>query len=222
MTARQFVRRRGTTVVPNSTVYDSQLSYRALGLLLVLLSRPDAAPHGYRDLVGRGLGEKAVRAALRELDAAGYRHQMKMRSPDPTGHGGTGRVLTLTLVSEDPVDEATAREWLVDNAHRWLNRAAASAARYDQGKRAKPAGRTVRRLPGPGIPQPGRERHLSTESQGEESLRSPHRENQSGAHPQATTCEHGVPLGAVAGVPRCPQCRQRARLAAGVVATDGP
>jgi hypothetical protein len=201
--------------VPNATVYDDRLSYSALGLLLVLLSRPDAAPHGYRDLTGRGLGEKAVRAALRELDGAGYRHQLKMRPFGDTGRGGTGRMLTLTLVSEDPIDEKAAREWLVDNAHRWTDRAAASAARYDQGKRAKPAGGTARHLPGPGIPRPGRERRLSNESQGEESLRSPHREIQSDPFPQDATCEHGVTLGAVAGMPQCPHCRQRARLASG-------
>jgi hypothetical protein len=226
-----LVRRRGSTIVPNATVYDTRLSYSALGLLLVLLARPDQAPHGYRDLTGRGLGEKAVRNALRELDGAGYRHQLKMRSPNGEGRGGTGRVLTLTVVSEDPIDEDTARKWLVENADRWMNRAADAAARYDQGKHAKAAGRTVRRLPQPGVPQPGRERHLSYESQGEKSLRSSHPEDQrSEPHPQASgsppaqrtadppgRCEHGAPLGLnAAGVPRCPKCRHRARLAMGL------
>ena len=218
------------TYLPNATVYDARLSWPALGILVALLSRPEEAGHGYRDLGGRGLGEKAVRVALKELDAAGYRHQVRLRSVSPTGRGGVGRFITLTLISEDPIDEKTAAKWFQENKDRWLTRAAASAARYDQRKQGKPAGRTVKHLPRSGIPRSGSERHLSTESHGEESLRSPHREIVQGDdRPQATgsppaqrvpetveVCEHDVPVGVNAsGAIRCPQCRQRAELATG-------
>jgi len=229
MTGRAFVRRRGTTSMPNATIYDKRLSWSAVGILLALLSRPDEAGHGYRDLAGRGMGEKAVRTALKELGAAGYRHQVKMRNPSTTGRGGTGRFITLTLTSEDPITEADARKWFLENADRWLNRAAIPAARSHQGQQAKPAGGTVRHEARPGNPQTGTARHLSNESQGEESLRSLHRDIQSDEFPQPTAsppnqrapeplevCEHGEPLGLNAsGVIRCPKCRHRAQLAIG-------
>lgn len=194
-----------------------------------LLARPPGAGLGYRDLTGRGLGEKAVRAALKELDVAGYRHQVKLRSTVGKGRGGVGRFVTMTLTSDEPIDADAAAKWFHENRDQWLSRVAASAARYDQGKDGKATGRTVRRVPGRGIPGRGTERHLSTESQREGSLRSlPPDQVLGDARPQAPppqrtagsgeVCEHDVPVGVNgSGVIRCPQCRQRAELAAGRV-----
>lgn len=141
-TGRVVVVRRGNTVVPNATVYDERLSYAALGLLLVVLSRPDAAPMGYRALVGRGLGEKATRDALRELDEAGYRHLFRSAS-------GRKGMRTDVVISEVPMSrEAAERELmgsrtLVDNPS---HRAATGAARSDLGKQGVSAGRIVRHV----------------------------------------------------------------------------
>jgi hypothetical protein len=42
------IRRRGSLVLANETVYDRNLSYTALGVLAVLLARPDDAPVPHR------------------------------------------------------------------------------------------------------------------------------------------------------------------------------
>lgn len=109
MSGRTFVVRRGTTALPNRTVYDERLSYASLGLLAVLLARPDGAPSGYRDLQGRGLGQDATLKALRELDEAGYRHLWR-RS------GARGRIVTDVIVSEDPMTDDEARARLEERA----------------------------------------------------------------------------------------------------------
>lgn len=189
MSGRVYVRRRGMTHLPNQTVYDTRLSYAAVGLLVVLLSRPDGAPQGYRDLQGRGLGKDATLNALRELTEAGYRHQI-IRS------GASGRIVTDTVVSEEPIDSDTAERWLngerlpVDNPH---HRAAESRARSDLGRRSVSAGRTVRGLPGSGQPP-----HSPSDS------KDPY-----GVHGETSPCEHGTPKGAR----YCALCRHAAQAA---------
>lgn len=97
-----FVVKRGSTVIPNATVADQSISVAALGLLTWMLFMPPGAPLGYREFLGRGLGEKAVRNGLRELEVAGYRWRFQTRTP-----GGTLR--TATLVFEQPVETEDAR-----------------------------------------------------------------------------------------------------------------
>ena len=74
-----FVVRRGATALPNGTVWDERVSFAALGILARALATPPGAHLGYRAFSGRGMGEKAVRAAMRELEAAGYRHRFPVR-----------------------------------------------------------------------------------------------------------------------------------------------
>ena len=71
------VRRRGAVVIDNNTVYDTSISYTALGVLAVLLARPDDAPKGYRTLMRpeAGVGQNSILAAFRELREGGYRYQ---------------------------------------------------------------------------------------------------------------------------------------------------
>ena len=192
-----FVRRRGTTVIPNSTVFDDRLGYAAVGLLAVILARPESAPQGYRALMGRGLGQDGVRRALRELTDAGYRHQVTHREPD-------GRVLTFTIVSEEPISDDIARNYLREKLSEPHHRAPDIHARSDLRKHAKAAGRTVRGSPGPGQPGPGETGHLSNESQGEESLRSPHRENQARERAREPVYEHPLPPDFRSRDPRLP------------------
>ena len=170
-----FVVRRGATALRNEVVFDERISYAALGILARALASPEGANLGYRAFVGRGLGEKAVRAAMRELEAVGYRFRFTLRK-------SSGRVRTLTIFSDEPMSPKQARvvaleqsqgDYLLEGAaspepeladegerlrrsHRAAtgtarsdgrasHRAATGAARSDQGKQGKSPGRTVPR-----------------------------------------------------------------------------
>ena len=170
-----FVVRRGATALRNEVVFDERISYAALGILARALASPEGANLGYRAFVGRGLGEKAVRAAMRELESVGYRFRFTLRK-------SSGRVRTLTIFSDEPMSPQQARvvaleqsrgDYLLEGAaspdpelagegerlrrsHRAAtgaarsdgrasHRAATGAARSDQGKQGKSPGRTVPR-----------------------------------------------------------------------------
>lgn len=170
-----FVVRRGATALRNEVVFDERISYAALGILARALASPEGANLGYRAFVGRGLGEKAVRAAMRELESVGYRFRFTLRK-------SSGRVRTLTIFSDEPMSPQQARvvaleqsrgDYLLEGAaspdpeladegerlrrshraatgaarsdKRTSHRAATGAARSDQGKQGKTAGRTVPR-----------------------------------------------------------------------------
>ena len=170
-----FVVRRGATALRNEVVFDERISYAALGILARALASPEGANLGYRAFVGRGLGEKAVRAAMRELESVGYRFRFTLRK-------SSGRVRTLTIFSDEPMTPQQARvvaleqsrgDYLMEGAaspdpelageeerlrrsHRAAtgaarsdgrasHRAATGAARSDQGKQGKSPGRTVQR-----------------------------------------------------------------------------
>lgn len=93
------IRRRGSLVLANETVYDRNLSYTALGVLAVLLARPDEAPKGYRTLLRPGVGQSSILSAFRELRANGYRYQFYRTENTPKGN----RVYTCTYIYEVPV-----------------------------------------------------------------------------------------------------------------------
>ena len=169
-----FVVRRGATALRNEVVFDERISYAALGILARALASPEGANLGYRAFVGRGLGEKAVRAAMRELESVGYRFRFTLRK-------SSGRVRTLTIFSDEPMTQQQARvvalgqsrgDYLLEGASpdpeladegerlrrshraatgaarsdgRASHRAATGAARSDQGKQGKSPGRTVQR-----------------------------------------------------------------------------
>lgn len=149
---KTFKRRRGTTAIPNRTVFDEGLSYAALGLLTVLLARPDTAPQGYRDLQGRGMGKEATMRALRELNEGGYRHQLRVSF-------GRGQMVTHTVISEEPMTETEARDWLETTALR----GAETRARIDQRKHGIPAGRIMRGISDPDPSDPDNPAHISLE-----------------------------------------------------------
>ncbi|NLA29198.1 MAG: hypothetical protein GX875_06040 [Propionibacterium sp.] len=56
-----FAVRRGSTSLLNKRVLDRRILYQALAILMTMLVLPPGAPMGYRDLMGRGLGEVATR-----------------------------------------------------------------------------------------------------------------------------------------------------------------
>lgn len=175
MMSEYFVVRRGATALRNEVVFDERISYAALGILARALASPEGANLGYRAFVGRGLGEKAVRAAMRELESVGYRFRFTLRK-------SSGRVRTLTIFSDEPMTPQQARvvalgqsqgDYLLEGAaspdpelageeerlrrshraatgaarsdKRTSHRAATGAARSDQGKQGKSPGRTVPR-----------------------------------------------------------------------------
>ena len=102
MMSEYFVVRRGATALRNEVVFDERISYAALGILARALASPEGANLGYRAFVGRGLGEKAVRAAMRELESVGYRFRFTLRK-------SSGRVRTLTIFSDEPMTAQQAR-----------------------------------------------------------------------------------------------------------------
>lgn len=115
---KTFIRRRGQTAVPNQTIYakhpelagkdgePDSLSIQALGLLLLMLSRPSGkASQGYRTYMGRGLGQVGLLSAMKELNVTGHRYQYKRRGPG-------GSIVTDTIVSEVPISSEEAEaEW---------------------------------------------------------------------------------------------------------------
>lgn len=98
------------TIVPNSTLRDDRLSYCARGVLAELLSRSsgwetnaDALSERARrhrgDVVGEG--RRGLRAAFKELEAAGYMVRRKEQ-------GEKGRFITVLEVYDTPQHRGTA------------------------------------------------------------------------------------------------------------------
>ena len=100
----------GFAIIPNTTLRDQRLSYKARGVLGELLSRPDdwattadalsRSARADRGLVGEG--RNALRAVFRELEAAGYLIRRAQR-------GGRGRFDTVLHVFDTP---DLSRAWL--------------------------------------------------------------------------------------------------------------
>ena len=91
-------RRDHFTILPNDALEDTRLSYRARGLLGYLLSRPDDWHVDSTQLAARAReGRDAVRAAMRELEQAGYLIRIRSR-------GDRGRWVTEIQVVDEPVD----------------------------------------------------------------------------------------------------------------------
>ena len=151
-----FVVRRGSTVIPNATVADRSISVTALGLLTWMLFMPPGAPLGYREFLGRGLGEKAVRNSMRELEVAGYRWRFQTRTAE-------GTLRTATLVFEEPATTSEAWSTVADLSSNQVelclssrqhseqnplsDRADTGAARFDKGKRTTAAEDAVGETP---------------------------------------------------------------------------
>ena len=84
------------TQLRNEVLRDERLSFKALGVLVEILSRPDNWHTRSESLAaGRREGRDAVRSALAELRAAGYLEHHKLRGPD-------GRIRTVSVVYDEP------------------------------------------------------------------------------------------------------------------------
>lgn len=85
------------TQIPNETIRDSRLSFRAVGLLVHILSLPDGTRIGGRALMNAHVeGRDAVLAALRELTVHGYYATTKVHHED-------GTYTTYVTVADTPV-----------------------------------------------------------------------------------------------------------------------
>jgi hypothetical protein len=120
-TIRRAPRRTKYAVIDNDTIRDERLTWKARGLLVYLLSLPDDWTVQQSDLVARAPdGRTVVRAALRELEQAGYLWREKRR-------GAHGHWIVESVVYErpdegrkPPLDEGrftTAENRPVSNTH---------------------------------------------------------------------------------------------------------
>lgn len=86
------------TILANSVLLDTRLSYRARGLLVAILARPDHWRVRSDQLAAEGReGRDAIRAALTELKDCGYLTVEKMRQAD-------GTFITEQVIYDAPVD----------------------------------------------------------------------------------------------------------------------
>lgn len=97
MSIIRVARRRRYTVVSNGPIEDPQLSFRALGVLTYLLSKPDHWEVRVAELIGaHSEGRAAVDSALAELERAGYVTRDE-------GRDAAGRFTSTLIVHEQPV-----------------------------------------------------------------------------------------------------------------------
>lgn len=90
---------KGWTSIPNGSIEDTTLSFRALGVLTYLLSRPaDWETDSERLAATRREGRDAVRRGLRELEAARYLFRIRQQ-------GARGRWSTYHLLFDEPLPE---------------------------------------------------------------------------------------------------------------------
>jgi hypothetical protein len=102
-------RTKGYTTIPNSTLCDARMSFRARGVLAFLLAKPDDWETRTTDLPAQGKeGRDAIRTAMKELRDLGYMSQEREQYRDEE----TGKWLwrTVTVVRDFPEPENPSPE----------------------------------------------------------------------------------------------------------------
>lgn len=98
MKLRRIEKPRGWTSIPNATLEDERLSWRARGILAYLLSRPEGWDTDSERLAAIAKeGRDAVRAALRELETCRYLFRVKAQ-------GMGGKWSTEYVLYDTPLD----------------------------------------------------------------------------------------------------------------------
>lgn len=101
MTINRVRRTSHFTTIPNSTLRDARLSWRARGILAYALSHVDDFRLTSADLTDAGVeGRDAVRKALTELKDAGYRREVRTQD-------GEGKWSTVIEWYDVPHDQPT-------------------------------------------------------------------------------------------------------------------
>ena len=96
-------KKRDFTAIDNYPIRDNRLSLKALGLLLLMVSRPDDWRFNLKGLAGyKRDGLRAVRSALDELRAAGYVSVSRERCAD----GTLGEYVYTVREVPTPADDA--------------------------------------------------------------------------------------------------------------------
>lgn len=87
-------------IVPHTLIRDFRITHRALGVAVRLLSNADGYTMTSDDLASeRGEGRDAIRAALRELEIAGYLRRRKWQND--RGHWTTEVTISDTPSADD-------------------------------------------------------------------------------------------------------------------------
>lgn len=93
-------------ILHNETADDPRLTFRASGVLTSILAKPDNWTATAEHLAAsrpNGEGVKAIRKALKELEAAGYLKRERVRGPD-------GRFSWVQTVYDVPITDTSAEE----------------------------------------------------------------------------------------------------------------
>lgn len=99
MTTLRVERRRRFTAVDRRSINDDRLSFRARGLLIWLLDKPDDWRCNSTQIANHAVeGRDAIRATLRELEQAGYISRERICVDG-------GRWVTETVVREHPAED---------------------------------------------------------------------------------------------------------------------
>jgi hypothetical protein len=84
------------TIISNAIINDDRLTFKARGLLIYLLSKPDHWRSTTAHLASVGPdGIAAVKTGMKELELLGYIKRVRERHPD-------GRITTHTIVFDQP------------------------------------------------------------------------------------------------------------------------
>lgn len=98
-TVIRIAHKKRFTTVANETVDDGRLSFRARGLIVWLLSKPDGWRINAREICAFGTeGRDAVLTALKELETCGYLRREKVQMPG-------GRWVTHSMLYDSPSPE---------------------------------------------------------------------------------------------------------------------
>lgn len=93
------------TIIPNEVLNDARLSFKATGVLVYILSKPD----GWRTLTtqlatAKKENEHAIRTAMQELEEAGYVHRWRYKDAKGRWKYETHVYDTPRQVVDNPVD----------------------------------------------------------------------------------------------------------------------